>query len=149
MTTKFIDYSQILDDVKTLISSQISGASKPFKMVGTNLMTRDFNFQNMPLCDVRLGTADPQALAGQNYYSAVLLELEIAAFDLRSKDDAARIANELLALAQRALIENAHFGASWDSIILGHVDFITAENDKEGFAASVVAQVTINVYSDK
>jgi len=149
--TKFIDYNQILDDVKTLVSTKVAAMNPTvgFKLVGTNLATRDFVFDKMPLCDVRLATGDPQARTGQSYYSAVVLELEIAAFHLSSKDRAARIANELLALTQRAFVENAHFGAVWESVLLGHMDFLTAEGGKEGFAASVVAQVTINVFSDQ
>src|SRR4030067_1125172 len=131
MTTNFIDYNQVLDDMKSLIETKVTSASVPFKVVGTNLATRDFTFNGMPLCDVRLSTLDPEVLAGQNYYSGLALELEIAAFDLSSKDKAARIANELLAKSQRAIVENSHFGAVWESVNLGHVDFITAENDKE------------------
>lgn len=149
MTTNFIDYNQILDDVKTLISTMVTSASLPFKKVDTNLATRDFVFPDMPLCDVRLGTMDPEVLAGQNYYSTVAVDLEIAAFSLSSKDKAARIANELLAKSQRAFVENPHFGAVWDSVVLGHVDFLTAENGKEGFAASIVAQVMIKLYADR
>lgn len=149
MTTNFIDYNQITDDMKTLVSTMVTSASMPYKTVEANQMTRDFVFDKMPLCDVRLGTADPQALAGQNYYSAVVLELEIAAFSLSSKDKAARIANELLGKTQRAIVENPHFGAVWDSVLLGHVDFLSAENSKEGFAASIVMQVTVNVYANR
>lgn len=149
--TKFIDYNQILDDVKSLVETKVVSMSPtvPYKLVGTNLMTRDFVFANMPLCDVRLANLEPQTRVGQDYYSGLLVELEIAAFSLNSKDKAARIANELLSLTQRALIENAHFGAVWESISLGHVDFMTAEGGKEGFAASLVAQVQINIFSDK
>jgi hypothetical protein len=149
MTANMIDYNQILDDVKTLISTKVTSASVPFKKVDTNLMVRDFVFNDMPLCDVRLGTMDPEVLAGQSYYSSVAVDLEIAAFSLSSKDKAARIANELLAKSQRAIVENPHFGAVWDAVVLGHVDFLTAESGKEGFAASVVAQVVIKLYADR
>ncbi len=149
MTANFIDYNQILDDVKSLLLTKVTSASMPFKKVDTNLAVRDFAFNNMPLADVRLSTMDPEVLAGQSYYSTVGVEIEIAAFSLREKDEASRITNELLAKSQRALVENPHFGAVWDSAVLGHVDFITAENDKEGFAASVVAQIAIKLYADR
>lgn len=146
MTTKLIDYDQIVADVVSLLKT-MTGATQPYKLVGPDLMTRDFVFDNMPLADVRLATGDQQALAGQRYYSTILLEIEIAAFDLRDKAEAAKIRNELLARTQRLIVENPHYGATWDSVILGHVDFIAAENTKEGFAASAVMQVQVNVYT--
>jgi hypothetical protein len=146
MTNKLVDYDQICTDVAALLGT-MTGATIPFKRIEVDVETRDFVFMNMPLGDVRLATADNEALAGQNYYSTVLLEIEIAAFSLSSKAAAAKIRNDLLARTQRLFVENPHYGAIWDSVILGHVDFVSAENTKEGFASSAIMQVQINVYT--
>jgi hypothetical protein len=153
--TNFVDYDQIATDIVSLVSTKVTGTLESltdpkFKKVGRNLDSRDYHYANLPLCDVRMSAGLPEALAGQNYYVPITFELEMAAHSLRSQDEAATIILDLLNKTQRAFVENAHFSAAWDSIILGQFDMLTGEDtaQKNGaFMASVVAKVTINVYS--
>jgi hypothetical protein len=51
---------------------------------------------------------------------------------------------------QRAFVDNPHWGAVWDSIEVGDVQFFTAYDrspDKAAFVATAIARFTINVYT--
>jgi hypothetical protein len=39
----------------------------------------------MPMADVRMAAASPAVRAGQQYYTPVTVEIEVAAFDLRKQ----------------------------------------------------------------
>jgi hypothetical protein len=154
MTDFTTNYNQILEDVVAMIT-QVVGVEKDnpekFTRVAKNLDPTDFHTASMPLCDVRLSAARPANTAGQTYYNAINVELEIAAFDLSQQDKAATIMLNLLPKVQRAFVQNPHWGAVWDSIVLGDVVFLFGQDrDPAGgaFVASAVAQVTINVYTD-
>lgn len=151
--TDFIDYNLILNDVKAMLISVVGiQADTPgkFKTIDRNVDPTQFHYAAMPIGDVRMASARPAARAGQQYYTPVTVEIEVAAFDLRSQDKAATIAMDLTNKVQRAFVDNPHWGAVWDSIELGDVNFFTAYDrspDKAAFVATAVVQFTINVYT--
>lgn len=150
----FVDYNTVLDDVVAMVTNVI-GLGKDdntkFTVVARDMNETEFNTSILPACDVRLSAARPQPSSGQVYYVPVSLELEVAAFDLSQRAKAGRIVLDLTNRVQRAFVENAHWGAVWDSIILGEVTFLTSMDRSApgdgAFVASAIIQVTVNVYS--
>lgn len=143
----FVDYNQIIDDVVAMIRAKVPS----FKLVDRNVDPQQFHYANFPLCDVRITKGSPTVTAGQVYYVPVTVEMEIAASDLSSVDKGATIALDLLNKTQRAFVENSHWGAVWDAMILGQFRVITAQdrsaNSGGAFVTSILAEVMINVYS--
>lgn len=151
--TDFINYNQILDDVKAMLTTAVgvqADTSGKFTTIDRNIDPTQFSYAAMPLADVRMSGARPGVRAGQQYYTPVSVEIEIAAFDLRDQDKAATIVLDLTNKVQRAFVENPHYGAVWDSIEVSDVNFFTAYDrspEKSAFVATAVAQFVINVYS--
>ena len=142
--TTFVDYNQIAIDVASLIGINVTS----FQRVGADVDDREFHHANMPLCSVRLATADPVNTSQQTYYVGVQLELEIAAFDLSSRREASKILLQQLDKTQQALRANPHYGAVWDALQLGPVEFLSAEDKESGaFVAGCLARVTISAYT--
>lgn len=143
----FVEYNLIIDDVVALIKQKVPD----FKLVDRNIDPTQFHYANLPLCDVRIARGIPEVTAGQVYYVPVLMQLEIAAFDLSSVDKGATIALDLLNKVQRAFVENSHWGAVWDAIVLGNFQVITTQdqspNSSGAFVTSILAEVAIRVYS--
>lgn len=143
--TSFVDYDVILDDMVNLISSQVAG----FTLVQKDSNDRDFTVPNMPMADVRIKRVIPENTGQQNYYNQVVIEVEICTFDLSSRQEAAKLRNDLTGKVQRLFQTNSRFGAAIDATQVGQAEFETAESDKEGaFMAAAVLQFNVFAYAN-
>lgn len=143
--TDFIDYDTILDDMVNLISANVPGFKKAMK----DANDRDFVVSNMPFCDVRMKRVIPDNTGQQNYYSTVVVEVEVATFDLSSRQEAAKLRNDLTNAVQRLFQTNSRFGAAVDATQVGPAEFETGESEKEGaFVAGAVLQFNVFVYAN-
>ena len=149
-----IDYRQVLLDLKTLVEASSTvydplGTTK-FQAVKLNANDRDYVTMNMPMLDIRLKRAVPDARTNSTYYVEVILELEVAVFDLTSLDDAATIRDGLVNALQTLLQANPRFSSVIETTILGNVDFATGEDDKSGaFLSGAVMELHVFTYSDR
>lgn len=142
----FINYPQVLLDMKNAVAAAALG----FKTVHRNADDNQFQYQNMPLVDFRVRRAEPTAVAGQTYYSTILVEAEIACFDMTSRDKCATMCQGLTNALQRYFQENPRFGAYVDSTIIGAVEFQVGETKAQGeFVAAAVATFHVLFYSDR
>lgn len=142
----FINYAQILADMK----AAVEGASLGFKSVHRNADTLSFQFQNMPMLDLRVRRAIPTNVSGQTYYSTIVVEAEIACFDMTSRDKCATMCQGLTDALQRFFQENPRFGAYVDSTVIGEVVFELGETKAQGeFIAAAVATFHVLFYSDR
>lgn len=140
-----IDYNQMLDDVVTLLQDGAIG----FVLVEKLMDPIKVNSADMPLCDVRPFHVEPEITAGNHYYITFTIELEIVAQDLSSPKQALKIVLEKLGLAQTKLTTRPFTIASWDTVVLGPVDFLTSQDEKSGAGvAAAIAQIKISMYSD-
>ncbi len=144
MADKFVDYSLILDDAKAAVKA----ASLGFAKVKTNANDRDYVIENMPLLDLRIRRALPEALAARNNYVQVVIEAEIATFDLANRDKAAKMRDDLTSILQRFFQVNPRFSAGIDTVVIGPTDFETGEalGDQGAFAASAVTEINAFLY---
>lgn len=142
--TDFIDYDQITIDARALIANANIG----FKKVLADASDTDFVFENLPMADVRFKRAVPVATGGRNYYTAVVLEVEIGANDMTSRRASAKIRNDLINATQRLFQANPRFSAAAETVIIGNVECETIETDDQGaFIASAVCEIHVMVYS--
>lgn len=143
--TDFVNYDVILDDMVALIASQVTG----LKVVQKDSNDRDFSVSNMPFADVRIKRVLPENTGQQNYYSQVVVEVEICTFDLSSRQEAAKLRNDLTSAVQRLFQTNSRFGSAVDATQVGQAEFETAESEKEGaFMAAAVLQFSVFVYAN-
>lgn len=146
--TDFIDYTQVVEDMRNFVRT--SAISTSFKAIEKNQNDRDYHTDRMPLLDFRIKRALPDPKAGQNYYVEVLIEAEIAVFDLTSRDDAATICGDLVNALQRLFQENPRFSSGIDATIVGVTEFGTGETKEEGaFVAAAVLEFSVFKYADR
>ena len=144
--TDFITYNKALDDLVTLVTAQVTS----FQKIKKNCDERDYTYSQMPLFDCRIKAVLPELTGGQNYYSRVVVEVEIACHDLSSRDSAAILRDNLLNQVHRAVQTNTRFGAVIDSTEIGPVEFETREDPDQGaFVSAAVAQIHVLVYSQQ
>lgn len=134
---EFVPYAQILADMR----DAIAGANLGFKMVFRNADDMDFQFQHMPLCDFRIRRGTPELVSIPNgYYTSVLVEAEIACFDMTSRDKCVTMLQGLTSAVQAYFQQNARFGADIQNTIVGVVEFEVGETKGQGeFVAAAVA----------
>lgn len=143
--TDFIPYDTILDDMVNLVQTNVTS----FELVKKDCNDTDFVMSNMPLCDIRIKRLIPENTGQQNYYSQVVVEIEIGTFDLSSREEAAKLRNDLTNAVQRLFQTNPRFGAAIESTQIGPAEFETGESEKEGaFVAGAVLQINVFLYSD-
>lgn len=154
--TNFINYSQILTDFRNSLAGAtlINGLAFAVKADGTpavfkNAQDTDFDYVNMPMADCRIRRADPENTAGQTYYSDITVEVEIACFDMTSRDKCATMRDDLTNAVQRFFQGNPHFSAFVDTVQVGAVDFEVGETKAQGeFVAAAVAQFHVKLYTE-
>lgn len=139
-----IDYDLItLDMQATVIAGNLG-----FKKVLADASDTDFVFENLPMADVRFKRAIPNATGGNNYYTAVVMEIEIGANDMTSRRSSAKIRNDLIKALQELFQNNPRFSSSVDTTIIGNVECPNIETDDQGaFIASAVLEFHVMVYS--
>lgn len=143
--THFVNYTQILEDFRATLEAGNLG----FKKVLKNASDMDFEYPNMPMADCRLKHIEPVNTAGQTYYIDIQIEVEVAVFDMTSRDKAATIRDGLTDAVQRLFQQNPHFSAMVDTVQIGAVDFETGETKAQGeFVAAAVAQFHAKLYSE-
>lgn len=154
--TNFINYGQILTDFQlalkgaTLINGLAfaplgDGTAAVFK----NAQEMDFDFTNMPMADCRFKRLIPLNTAGNTYYSDLVIEVEIACFDMTNRDKCATMRDGLTNAVQRFFQQNPHFSAFVDTVQIGVVTFETGETKAQGeFIAASVAEFHVRLYSE-
>lgn len=140
----FVDYAQIVVDAVAAVTN----ASLGFAAVLSNANDRDFEVGNMPMVDIRVRRAFPEALAGRNDYVQVVLECEVATFDLTSLDKAAKMRDNLVSALQRFFQLNPRFSGSLDTTTIGATEFFTGENisDQGAFGAGAILEINVFLY---
>lgn len=141
--SNFIDYAQVLADMRDAVLAAPN--SLGFKRVTRNADDMDFQFQHMPMCDFRIRRASPDLVSIPNgYYSDILVEAEVAAYSMTSRDKCVTMCQDLTNALQGFFRENTRFGAYVDSTIVGVVEFEVGETKAQGeFVAAAV--VTFHV----
>lgn len=143
--TDFVDYDLIETDAANLISN----ANLGFKKVIINAEDVDFVFENAPLADIRTRRVLPEALGGRNYYSTIVLEVEIGAVDMTNRRASATIRNDLINATQRLFQDNPRFSNGVDTVILGNVELETVQDESQGaFIASAVVEIHVKLYTN-
>jgi hypothetical protein len=146
MTTKFVDYAQVLTDARAAIET----ANLGFVKVTKNADDFDLVNTNMPIVDLRWLRAQPVDVGGQNYYSELVIEAEILASDMTSLDKAATIRDDLTGLLQRWFQTNPHFSGASDSVVVGNAEFGTGQDAKTGaFVAVVLLEFHVMLYTNQ
>lgn len=144
--SNFVNYDQMVLDFAAALTS----ANVGFKKVMVDPMDRDYEVHNMPLAGVALASNDPLNTAGQTYYCDVTIQVQIAAFDLTNRREAAKIRNDLVNATQRYFQENPRFGAVVDSTQVGRAEFETGESKEQGWqVAGAVLEFHVKCYSDR
>jgi hypothetical protein len=139
-----INYDLITTDMR----DSIIAGSLGFKKVLADASDTDFVFESLPMADVRFKRAVPQATGGNNYWTAMVMEIEIGANDMTGRRASAKIRNDLINALQRHFQVNPRFSASIDTTIVGNVECETIETDDQGaFIASAVLEFHCMVYS--
>lgn len=143
--TDFVDYDLIETDAAALIRNANIG----FKKVIINAEDADFVFENAPLADVRTRRVLPEALGGRNYYTTIVLEVEIGAVDMTNRRASATIRNDLINATQRLFQDNPRFSNGVDTVILGNVELETVQDESQGaFVASAVCEFHVKLYTN-
>jgi hypothetical protein len=146
--TDFVNYDQILDDLVTMLRANVTAPNAQGLTIDRDQDDTDFVWGNFPLVDVRAARALPDLTGGQQYYTAFVVEIEVVAGDLSSRQDAVRLRNGLLNQVHRAVQTNPRFGASNDSCIIGQVEFETEQSPENGaYIAAAVAQISVMIYT--
>lgn len=146
--SNFINYSQILTDFRNLLAGAtlINGLS--FQTVLKNAQDSDFVYPNMPMADCCLMQAIPLNMAGNNYYSTITIQVEIACFDMTSRDKCATMRDGLTNAVQYVFQQTPHFSANVDTVQVGPVQFADAESKTQGqFMASAILEFNVKLYS--
>lgn len=143
--TDFIDYDLITLDMAAAIRANVSG----FKKVIEDASDRDFVVANMPLADVRVRRAIPIDEGGRNYWTDVVMEVELGAFDMTNRRDAAKIRNDLANAVQRYFQVNPRFSGAVDTTLVGNGEFATTESTAQGaFVAAAILQFIVKIYTN-
>ncbi len=154
--TNFINYSQVLIDFRDTLAQAtlINGLTFAIKADGQkavfkNAEDMDFDYVNMPMADCRLKRNIPENTAGNTYYNDLVVEVEIACFDMTSRDKCATIRDNLANAVQRVFQLNPHFSAFVDTVQVGTISFETGENKAQGeFIAAAVLEFHVKLYSE-
>lgn len=157
MTVNFVNYSQILTDFKTALKTATLINSVKFATLndGTaavfkNAEDMDFQYNNMPMADCRLKSNIPENTAGNTYYNDLVIEVEIACFDMTSRDKCATMRDDLTNATQRFFQTNPHFSAFVDTVQVGVTTFETGEDKvhQGQFVAASVSEFHVRLYTE-
>ncbi len=120
------------------------------KLAGYEIDERDINFSNMPLIDVRLVTFDPEVRVGQDYFTDLVIQVDIYSYDLSSNREAAIVRDTVLKAAQNGVRENPSWHVELESSILGQGELLTAKDEGTGgFEARATFQVIAKAFTDR
>jgi hypothetical protein len=147
--TNFVNYKQILIDFQTALAGATLINGLVLKKVFKNAQDMDFDYVNMPLADCRLKHNIPLNMAGNSYYADLMVEVEIACFDMTSRDKCATMRDDLTNAVQRFFQQNPHFSAFVDTVQIGACQFETGETKAQGeFIAAAVLEFHVKLYSE-
>jgi hypothetical protein len=150
--TNFINYAQILTDFRNLINTAnptLLNGGVAFEKVFKNAQEIDYGYENMPLLDCRFKEANPLNTAGNTYYSDIWIEVEIACYDMTSRDNCATMRENLTNAVQRLVQTNPHFSANVDTVQVGRVVFETGEGKAQGeWIASALLDFHVKLYTE-
>jgi hypothetical protein len=136
----FLNYTQIVDDLKAAVDLADLGFATTFANAGD----RDFSFQNAPLLDIRVKQGNPTPITNQSYYTELVLEAEIMAYSMTSRREAAIMRDELTNLLQGFVRDNPRFSGYVDTTYVGQVNFGTGESKNDGaFVAGAVLEFRV------
>lgn len=143
--TDFIDYDLITRDMAAAIKANVTGVKEVF----ADANDWDFVVANMPMADVRVRRTIPSDEGGRNYWTDVVMEVELGAFDMTNRRDAAKIRNDLANAVQRYFQDNPRFSGAVDTTLVGNGEFATTESTDQGaFVAVAILQFNVKVYTN-
>lgn len=141
----FIDYEGINNDFKAGVESANLGFLKVF----VNASDRDFLYDNMPMLDIRIKSADPNAVTNTTYYTDILIEAEVVAYSFTSREEAAKLRGELVNKLQLFVKNNPRFSSQLETTFIGRAEFGTGESKAEGaFVAGAVLEFHPQLYTE-
>lgn len=141
----FINYDLLENDFKNAVVAQSLGFTKVF----VDASERDFIYDNMPLLDIRFKVADPQAVTNATYYTDLTIECEIASYSFTSREEAAKLRNNLVNALQRFIKDHPRFSSTLETTLIGRVDFGTGEDKAQGaHVAGAVLEFHPQLYTE-
>lgn len=144
--TDFVDYDLITLDMAAAIRANVTGVKKVF----ADANDWDFVVESMPMVDVRMRRLIPEALGGRNYWVDAVMEVEVGAFDMTNRRDAAKIRNDLVNAIHRYFQVNPRFSGAVDTVIIGNGEFATTESTDQGaYVAVAVLLFNVKLYSSQ
>lgn len=157
MTTNFVNYKQILIDFQAALAGAtlINGVSFGTRPDGTkavfkNAQDMDFIYPNMPMADCRFKSNVPENTAGNTYYNDLVIEVEIACYDMTSRDKCATMRDDLTNAVQRFFQQNPHFSSFVDTVQIGVTTFETGEDkaNQGEFVAAAILEFHVRLYTE-
>ena len=143
----FLNYSQIVDDLVTLIAD----SDIEFDYVAAHMDDYERTLGNTNYCNITLTRAVNEVTAGNNYTNRVQFELEIGALDLSSKREAVTIRDGLVNSVQDLVRTNQNFSSFLESVVLTEVDFEVfgrfAQDEDQSFTATALITLEAIIYS--
>jgi hypothetical protein len=99
--------------------------------------------------NVLLDKHDMEVRAGQDYFSALSFEIQLACVDLSSREEAATIRNSLVKEIVDAVRENPLYHGDLESSRTVEVDFNVASLEEGGFIAAATIGIISHVFENK
>jgi hypothetical protein len=143
--TDFVNYSQILSDFR----DGVEAANLGFKKVFKNASDIEYDAVNMPMADCCLKSNLPLNTSGQTYYNDVQIEVQIACFNLTSRDICATMCADLANGLQRWVQTHSRFSSFVDATQVGATVFQAGETRDQGqFVAAAILMFHVKLYSE-
>ncbi len=140
------DFDAVGQALADLIEAGVAG----YELVAYEMDEIDDNFGNMATCDVILDTQVPEVRAGQDYYNTITFSLEIVAFDLSKRSEAATLRNGLVRSTIDIIRGSPRFHADIESTIIGPAEFAQASDEDNGaFVAGAKMSIIVTAFADR
>lgn len=142
----FPDVDAIGQSLATLIETNVTD----FKSVKYEGDLVEDHFVEMPLCEVILDEVSPEVTAGRDYYVTMVFGLEISAFDLSRRSEAATVRNDLWKSVAELIADNPRFHGDIETAIAGRTDFASAADEEQGaFVAGARMEVIVTAFANR
>jgi len=143
MTAVVTDFNALMDDLANLIETEVTDFSR------VTVEEIDINsIQSLKAhkhADIQLIDAEDQVRAGNEYITAITMNVVIAAYDLSSYKEAARLRNDLVRSTKLAIRGKPKFSSEVLSTITGRTGFADEEVQR-GFIAVAVVEVIVTAF---
>lgn len=141
------NYNQVLTDLQTLLQTISS-------IEDVSIEENDILFPALTkLCkaNIRLVASPMEARATQDYFSSMLIEIDIVAVDISNYATAAFLRNDITRAVIETIRDNARsFSADIESTITTNVAYEGgALDDERGFIAAAVIEIDVKAYENR